>query len=173
MKATRTMVMFLLAVILSGVACANPTMTASVSQANGYKTYTYTLIGSDLTNIAVMMSNGGGASVINAACSIDGWSTNKSVRDETRWSASRVTGAQAASSVTLTLTTLDSAPTTYSYTTVGVQPPLTTNWSWHTLSDWGYGYNRVPVPTVPEPSSILALVGGLICLVPRFGRMRP
>lgn len=163
-----TVVVFLLACIAIApcLAGTNPSVTAQANVVGDSKVYTYTLLNdldSQVTiySFSLWMPKYGALSVINFACSKSNWSTGgPSVRGDIGvWGIGSATGQGIlpGEQVTFTLVTPASVPTSDTY-----KPPFDvypSNWQWGS----NFGPSLLPVP-VPEPSSILALAGGIVGL---------
>jgi hypothetical protein len=152
MKTTITLAMLALAVVPGPSATAALSVTTVVVQADGYKTYAYTASGYDMYWLNVWMPEPGARAVVEAAIQTTGWYLTSSFRDGLGvWSAHSSNGP--ASTIVFSLKTVDSVPTASAYRVDG----HSSNWNWA----GGWGAYSVPVPTVPEPSSLAAILAGV------------
>jgi hypothetical protein len=153
--------------LLTAIPCISgttPSMTGEVNIVDGVNEYVYTLTndldtGMYAYGFSIFMPKDGALAVTNAWCSREGWFVDRYVQgDYAYWRCGvRYTYLLQGESLTLKLTTSADVPTSYNYT----PPNWSSNWRWF---DWGggpgFGNSVLPVP-VPEPSSILALAGGI------------
>jgi len=170
MKATLVVLVLVCATALPCFCIVAPTVTAQVSELDGFKHYVYTLTNSPdgglIYGLALSMPSSAARSVTSFVCSKPSWWCYMSDGREERsgWNALSPGGWSAPSdavhpgeSITFTLITPAAVPTSDSYTPI--HNP--SNWMWFATEVGGqYGSYLLPVP-VPEPSSLATLLIGL------------
>lgn len=152
-----------------------PSVTATVSVTSESVTYNYRFTNTTLGNIFEFDVYAPGAAASDLASfttSQQAWWSGISRASQSfvciSWSGTSATPLAPGASADFSFTTAGGVPTMYSYTfrDTGV------NWRWSDgFSYWGNTILPVPAP-IPEPSSFVALAGGLVSLlaVRRRGR---
>jgi len=165
----RTVLLVFLLVCIGIAPClagTSPSITAQVNLVGDSKQYVYTLTndldsGDTIKIFQLWMPKYGATSVTSFTCSKPNWGASLSTRGDLGvWSigAALSSGIVSGEHATLTLITPASVPTSYTYKSpFDVYP---SNWQWGTYTQLEFGSQLLPVP-VPEPSSILALAGGV------------
>jgi len=145
--------------ITSCFAGSSPSVTAQVSTASGMTTYVYTVTNdldtaATIGTLCVFMPEPAARAVISFTCpGVPLWNIY-SFRGDFSMRGVVVDIAPGASR-TCILTTPATLPTSYTF-----KPPMwLSNWGWNS-SHTNMGNSLLPVP-VPEPSSLLALAGGI------------
>lgn len=161
----RTVLVVFLLVSIGIVPClagTSPSITAQVNVVGDSKQYVYTLTndldsGDTIKVFQLWMPKYGATSVTSFTCSKPNWGASLSTRgDGGVWSigAAISSGIVFGEHATFTLTTPASVPASYTFY------HYPSNWQWGTYNQFEFGSQLLPVP-VPEPSSLLALAGGI------------
>lgn len=165
MKTALMAVFLCLSAIAPCISATAPSFTAEVSAAGDLKEYVYTLTndldsGTYVWGFDVFMPTGGVLAVTQACVSREGWGVYAYARGDVGYWRCRAGSSHLlpGESVTMKLTTKADVPTSYDYTPYD----WSSNWRWFVYwgGDPGAGNSVVPVP-VPEPSTFLALAGGI------------
>ena len=149
----------------------SPAVTATVTTAADSVVYTYTLTNTTSDNIwqfAIFIPRGAADTIISHTTSQDGWSTliRKAGFDTICWDRHEDGVVAPRSSADYSFATATGVPTTSTFD--GNSSTGSSNWGWWNglAGGSGEGNTILPVPMpIPEPSSLVALAGGLVSLL--------